>query len=456
MSSLRKDFIKVAGSNVLLLLASTLNNFVLPIVLSIGDYANYKTYILYASFSGFFHFGYVDGINIKYGGKNNKELDSKVFWSEHNFFFLSQLSISLILLITAFFSRSLVMALFALSIVPLNMQSFFLFFNQAIGQFSTYAKSVIVVPLLMSISTIAVFVTHLSCDYILFCVINASCYLFSWLILELKAINSYGFSVKLNFKENKANHIGIIKSGFFIMMGTIVFSFFSTIGRWLIKWDMDDESFAVYSMAASLLGFVLIFVNAVNKVFYPYLCRNDNSQNNHKTLINTLLFLSTVSLPFFFILKLVIELILPNYLVSVGIVRILLLTLPAVVIVQSYYINIYKARRLERLYLRDGLLYTLFAIFINSLAVFVFKDLNAIAIASVICSYLWLFVPNKKIYQFENRIAYIFYLVLVFVVYILSGCLFENVFLSFTVSLIGILIVNIVFYRETLKTVLKR
>ena len=75
MSSLKKDFAKVAGSNILLLLASTLNNFVLPIVLSITDYANYKTYILYVGFAGLFHLGYVDGINIKYGGKDLEKLE---------------------------------------------------------------------------------------------------------------------------------------------------------------------------------------------------------------------------------------------------------------------------------------------------------------------------------------------------------------------------------------------
>lgn len=457
MSSLKTDFFKVAGSNVLLLLASTLNNFILPIVLSIGDYANYKTYILYASFAGFFHFGYVDGINIKYGGKESLGIDNRQLWGEHNFFLLSQLIISAILLIIAFFSGSVVMALFAISIIPLNMQSFFLFFTQAIGQFTIYAKSVIIVPLLMSISTCLVFITHISCNYVLFCVINIVCYLTSWLLLELRVIKAYGFSHGLNVKENWPNHIHIIQSGFFIMMGTIVFNFFSTTGRWLIKWNMSDESFALYSMAASLLGFVLIFVNSVNKVFYPYLCRNVNNIESHKLLVNVLLFLSTMSLPFFFVLKLIIGLILPNYIKSIDIVMVLLLTLPSIVIIQSYYINLYKARRLERLYLRDGVLYTLLAVLINVIATYVFKDLNAIAVASVICSYFWFFFPNKKICQFENRVSHIIYFTLIFTIYIVSGLIIDNILFSFIISFLGILVINIIFHKQTLlKMFLKR
>ena len=457
MGSLKKDFIKVAGSNILLLLASTLNNFVLPIILSISDYANYKTYILYISFAGFFHLGYVDGVNIKYGGMELHDLDSKTFWSEHHFFLLTQLFVTIALLVTAYFPHSWVMALFALSVMPLNMQSFFLFFMQAVGQFTVYAKCAVIVPLLMGIATCIAFALNISSNYILFCVIQMLCFLVSWSVLEWISARKLPLSCKLNFQSNKRNHWNIVQSGFFIMMGTIVFGLFSTAGRWLIKWNMNDESFALYSMAASLLGFVLIFVNAVNKVFYPYLCRNVENKKGNQLLVDVLLILSTFSLPFFFILKYVIDLILPKYADSIEIVKILLMTLPAVVIIQSYYINLYKAKRQERQYLRDGILYTLLAVAINATAMFAFHDLKMIALASVICSYVWFFVPNTKIYRPEHRLSQAIYFMLIFTVYIASDMAFNNLFFSFVVSVSGILIINMVFYKELMtKTILRK
>lgn len=450
MGGLKNDFIKVAGSNFLLLFASTLNNFVLPIILSISDYANYKTYILYASFCGFFHLGYVDGINIKYGGKSLQDVDSHTFWSEHHFFVLTQFVLTIVLLICAYASRSLVMMLFALTVTPINMQSFFLFFTQAVGQFTVYAKCMIVVPFLMSFSTCLIFVTHISCNYIFFCLINFFCYIVSWCLLSYQTRRVIPWSWNLDLNHQLENHKSIYKSGFFIMMGTIVFSLFSSIGRWLIKWNMDDESFAVYSMAASLLGFVLILVNAVNKVFYPYLCKNDQDKKKNTQLVDVLLFLATMSLPFFYLLKIIIELILPKYCASISIVRILLMTLPAVIIIQSYYINLYKARKLERLYLRDCIVYTIIAAIINSLAMLFFRDLNAMAVASVLCSYLWLFMPNKVIYQPSNKGAKLVYFFLVFAFYIFSGLLFHNPLLSFFLSLVSIFGVNLFFLKESI------
>lgn len=450
MSGLRNDFMKVAGSNILLLIASTLNNFVLPIILSISDYANYKTYILYASFCGLFHLGYVDGINIKYGGKEIKDVNNKTFWSEHHFFVLTQLVLTIILLGCAYFSKSLVMALFALTIMPTNMQSFFLFFTQAIGQFSIYAKCVVIVPLFMSIFTCIVFIVNMQCSYVPFCIVHLLCYIISWALLTFLIDKELSWSSKLELSKQKWNHIGILKSGFFIMMGTIVFAFFSTIGRWLIKWNMTDESFAVYSMAASLMGFVLIFVNAVNKVFYPYLCKYNENKKKNDLLVDVLLFLATMTLPFFFLLKYVIAVVLPKYSASIDIVKILLMTLPAVIIIQSYYINLYKAKRLERIYLRDGVFYTIFSIVVNSFAMFLFKDLNVMAMAAVICSYVWFFVPNKAIYQPSRRLQQMVYILSVFLVYVLSDMLFHNDIISFMISITGILVINMVFMKKTI------
>ena len=456
MSGLRNDFMKVAGSNILLLFASTLNNFVLPIVLSISDYANYKTYILYASFCGFFHLGYVDGINIKYGGKEIKEINNKTFWGEHHFFLLTQLIVTVLFLGCSYISKSFVMALFALTIMPTNMQSFFLFFAQAVGQFSVYAKCVILVPLLMSISTCIVFISHLSYNYIPFCVIHLLCYVFSWSLLTILIKKVLPWSSRLEFRNEKNNHISIVKSGFFIMMGTIVFGFFSTMGRWLIKWNLDDESFAVYSMAASMLGFVLIFVNAVNKVFYPYLCRNREDKKKNEILVDLLLFLATMSLPFYFLLKFFVDRVLPDYSAAIEIVKILLMTLPSVIIIQSYYINLYKAKRLERVYLRDSIVYTLLSVVINSLAMFIFKNLIAMAIAAVICSYLWFFVPNRIIYQPEHRFTKLVYFILVFIVYVIADMFFHNVIVSFIISISGIFTVNYVFLRKSIVPIIFR
>ena len=49
----------------------------LPIILSVVDYGNYRQYILYMSFTYIFNAGFNDGIYIKYGGKEEHELNQE-------------------------------------------------------------------------------------------------------------------------------------------------------------------------------------------------------------------------------------------------------------------------------------------------------------------------------------------------------------------------------------------
>lgn len=454
--SLRKDFAKVAGSNLLLLLASTLNNFILPMILSMVDYANYKSYILYASFSGLFHLGFVDGMNIKYGGQQVSQIDRSSFWSEHHLFFLLQIAITSLLFVVAAASHSWVLMLFTLSVMPINMQSFFLFFLQAVGEFGLYAKCVIIVPLLMCIFTCVAFAFHSSVDYSIFCLIYLTSYLISWLTLEKRLRSMLPFVSNLKpFKQLPACK-SIVVSGFFIMMGTIVFTFFMTAGRWLIKWTMDDASFAVYSIAASLLGFVLIFVNAVNKVFYPYLCRQKENETKNNLLIDTLLIIATLSLPFFFPMKVAIYSFLPKYIDAVDIVKYLLLTLPAVVIIQSYYANLYKVKKLERQYLKDGIIYAAIALILNIMALYYFRSLTSIAIVAVISSFIWFLFPNKQIYIVSRRFFKLFYLISVFGVFLSIEAFVGDAMLAFLASLFVITLINAIFYQPELKTIFSR
>ena len=70
---------KVALSNILKLLTGVLVGFLLPKIIGITDYGYYKTFTLYASYVGLLHFGFADGIYLKYGGKNYEELDKSSF-----------------------------------------------------------------------------------------------------------------------------------------------------------------------------------------------------------------------------------------------------------------------------------------------------------------------------------------------------------------------------------------
>ena len=69
------DIVQVSFSNVIKLFSGVLVGFILPKIVGLTDYGYYKTFTLYATYVGMFHFGMSDGLYLKYGGMSLENLD---------------------------------------------------------------------------------------------------------------------------------------------------------------------------------------------------------------------------------------------------------------------------------------------------------------------------------------------------------------------------------------------
>ena len=79
---LSKGIIQVILANIINLIISIGNGFLLPKFLSVESYAALKTFLLYTSYIGILHLGYIDGVYIKYGGKAIKAICLEQFTYE--------------------------------------------------------------------------------------------------------------------------------------------------------------------------------------------------------------------------------------------------------------------------------------------------------------------------------------------------------------------------------------
>lgn len=53
--------------------------FIVPKALGVREYSYWQLYTFYVTYTGFFHFGWADGIYLKFGGKKYEELDKTYF-----------------------------------------------------------------------------------------------------------------------------------------------------------------------------------------------------------------------------------------------------------------------------------------------------------------------------------------------------------------------------------------
>ena len=67
------------SANLLSLIVSAIMVMVVPKFLSVDDYGMWQLFLFYFSYLGFFHFGWEDGIYLRYAGKEFDELSPKNF-----------------------------------------------------------------------------------------------------------------------------------------------------------------------------------------------------------------------------------------------------------------------------------------------------------------------------------------------------------------------------------------
>ena len=62
--SIKNNIIRIFSANFLNAISAILIGFLVPAILSLDSYAYVKTYMLYISYIGFLHFGFIDGMYI--------------------------------------------------------------------------------------------------------------------------------------------------------------------------------------------------------------------------------------------------------------------------------------------------------------------------------------------------------------------------------------------------------
>ena len=139
-----RNFSYTLISNLISLLISSLVILVVPKMIGIEDYGYWQLYLFYASYVGFFQFGWNDGIYLRYGGKRYFELNKNLFFSQ--FWMLTFFQIILSLTMIIYFSRSIIQpdkfyiaVMVSISMVIVGVRAMILFILQATNRIKDYA-----------------------------------------------------------------------------------------------------------------------------------------------------------------------------------------------------------------------------------------------------------------------------------------------------------------------------
>lgn len=268
-------------ANIISMIISVISVTFLPKVMSIEDYGVWQLYLFYMSYLGFFHFGWLDGICLRYGGCYFENLDKIKFTSQFILLFIIEFIISILalilinLFINNYFIKE-VLIFVSYILVPIILFTFTTFILQITNKIKEYVYLTLFGRILFFISLIIYFNLDNRgyVELIYFDIITRILSLFYGIYL-IKDILVFKLDTISNiFKEMWGN----ISVGSKLLFANIAGMLILGIIRFGISQQWDVATFGKVSLTLNCSNFLMVFINALSIIFFPILKRIDNSK----------------------------------------------------------------------------------------------------------------------------------------------------------------------------------
>ena len=383
-----KNFSYSLTSNLISLLVSILVVLIVPKLIGVEEYGYWQLYLFYSFYVGFLHFGWNDGIYLRYGGKKYKELDKRLFFSQFCMLVTMQTIIAAIIAVVSsvFFTsgdRVFIFQMISLCLLITNVRYMLLYILEGTNRIKEYAQ-ITMMDRILYCGLIIAFLGFGVREYKLMVAADLLAKFIS-LLYAMYCCRDMVFckisTFYLSFSETKEN----ITVGIKLMVSTIASSLIIGVVRFGIERSWDVSTFGKVSLTLSVSNLMMLFINAVGIVIFPILKRTNQKRlpNIYVTMRDFLMVILLGVLIVYYPLKVIMSAWLPKYADSL---MYMALVFPMCVYEgkMALLINTYlKTLRKEKLMLQINLISFACSIIITLGTTVLFKNLN-LAITSIV------------------------------------------------------------------------
>ena len=455
-----KNFTMVLISNILSLLTGILSGFIIPKILGVTDYGYYKTFTLYVSYIGLFHFGFIDGIYLYYAGRKYDSFNKESFRTFTRFLILMQLLVTFIVTIIAMFfignELCIILLLVGLDIIAVNVTTYYEFISQISMRFKKVSLRGIIRSSIKIISVCILFVLYKFCSisiayYVYAAIVIIVNYLLCfWYIFTYRDIT---FGKASKFKDEKSKIIYFFKLGIPLLISNLIGQFIFVVDQQTVNILFDTDTYSNYAFAYSLINLITVATSAVSVVIYPTLKNMDKKKvtENYSFINSILLIFISLAFACYFILVPFVNYYLPEYNLSLTTFRIIL---PGVLISSSISVikyNCYKKFNLINNYLFKSLFVLIVAIIADLIVYFIIGTTNSISIVSIFVLFLWyilveLTMIKKYNVKWIKNLIYIIVSIAVFY----SITFIPNIWIGLIIYLFAFICETVIIYNRDL------
>jgi O-antigen/teichoic acid export membrane protein len=375
-------------SNLVSLGISTLIVLIVPKLLGIVEYGYWQLYTFYTAYVGLLHFGWNDGIYLRYGGEKYENLDKELFSSQFFMLLLSQFFMGVIIATISTINfvdvdRIFIFQMFSICLIITNIRHMLLIILQCTNRIKNYA-TITIVGRIIYFFLIVVFLIIGAREYKFMIIADLTGRFISlvysmYCCKDIVYCNISKFS--FNFKEMMKN----INVGIKLMIANIASILIIGVVRFGIENSWDVRTFGKVSLTLSISNLMMLFINAVGIIIYPILRRSSKTKlaGLYITLRDLLMIVMLGVLIVYYPLKILLVMWLPNYADSL---MYMALVFPMCVYEgkMSLLIGTYlKTLRKEKMILQINLISLFLSIILTYFSTIVLENLN-LAVLSIV------------------------------------------------------------------------
>lgn len=245
-----------------------------PKVLGVTEYAYWQLYLFYASYVGFFHLGWADGVYLKFGGKEYESLDKQYFNTQFWLLTFAEVIFAIIICAISLFcvpdtNKRDVFFAFGICCVLQIPRTFLQYVLQTTNRIVNYARNFLLEKFVYAgLVIIALAFGFRDFRILVGADLFARGLTLVLLIFECKDIV---FKPIRNLGRGMVEAWDNIEIGIKLMIANIASNLLLGIVRWAIQDHWTVETFGKVSLSITASNLLLTFIGAVSIVIYPML-----------------------------------------------------------------------------------------------------------------------------------------------------------------------------------------
>lgn len=313
-----KNFTYTFFSNIVSFVISAVVTFFIPKQLGIESYGYFQLYLFYISYIGFLHFGWADGVFLRYGGDYYDKLDKPKFSGQFWLYTGIEVVFGLVICLLGYLlaepqDKAIVLVFTGIAVFLLLPRTLLQYIIQCTNRIREYAALTIIEKVVYICIVVAGLLagTHGYIPMILADLTGKACALL-YSVYQCRDIITYKpANLRDSLEEAKTN----ISIGIKLMFANIASMLIIGFVRLSIESQWDVATFGKISLTMSVSNLLMVFIRAVALVMFPMLRRtnSDKLSGIYSTMRTCLMVPLLGLLIFYYPAKIILSAWLPQY-----------------------------------------------------------------------------------------------------------------------------------------------